>query len=354
MIAAADMTTMRLLLIGDIREGRAPETGEQVKNQLLSSFLRGHHRLKTIDTEHWKRRPWVILHILAAAWLGRYDTVILSASSGSVHTLLRALSFFPGVLARTLYLVVGGYLPAGIREGRFRVGTYTGLKAIIVQGEGLRRELAALGVGSPVYVMPNSKPVKALYGDSSRYATSSTRFLFLARISEPKGVETVFEALEHPLLRERAGMFTVDFYGRVETGYQATFLSALQRHPSCHYQGYWDVTHDAEGAYQQFSEYHAMLFPTHWKGEGFPGVVIDAYVAGLPVIASDWNVNREVVSDGVTGRIIPPKDPAALAAAMSSVIDDRASWTLMSAACHAAARAYDTPVVLARHFSPLL
>lgn len=353
-MASDDTAPKRLLLIGDIRKGRPPETGEQVKNQLLSAFLHGRHHLQTIDTEHWKRRPWVILHILTSAVLGRYDTIILSASSGSVHTLLRVCATFPNVLAKTLYLVVGGYLPTGIREGRFRADTYAGLKAIVVQGEGLRQELAALGIRSPVYVMPNSKPISGLYGDRSRYDTPSTRFLFLARISEPKGTQTVFSALEHPLLRERAGSFTVDFYGRVEAGYQEQFTSELKRHPSCRYQGYWDVTHDPEGAYRKFSEYHAMLFPTHWKGEGFPGVVIDAYVSGLPVIASDWNVNREVVSDGMTGRIIPPKDPAALAAAMSSVIDDRKYWETMSQSCHAAALAYDAPVVLDRHLSPLL
>ena len=30
-----------------------------------------------------------------------------------------------------------------------------------------------------------------------------------------------------------------------------------------------------------------MLFPTYWHGEGFPGIVIDAFVAGLLVVATD-------------------------------------------------------------------
>ena len=47
-----------------------------------------------------------------------------------------------------------------------------------------------------------------------------------------------------------------------------------------------------------------MLFPTFWKGEGFPGVIIDAFVSGLPVIASDWNMNAEVVVDGENGFVI--------------------------------------------------
>jgi glycosyltransferase involved in cell wall biosynthesis len=344
----------RILLVGDIREGRPPETGEQVKNQLLSSFLRQRHRLDTIDTEHWKRRPWVVPRLFWSVFAGGYDTIILSASSGSVHRLLRILSISPRTLARTLYLVVGGYLPTGIREGRFKATTYAGLKAIVLQGEGLRKELAGLGIASPLHVMPNSKPLPRLHGDAGRYAGSVVRFLFLGRIAEPKGTITIFEALEDPLLRDRADSFSVDFYGRLEEGHRERFLAELGRHGNCAYKGYIDVTHEPDRSYAAFAGYHAMLFPTHWMGEGFPGVVIDAYVAGLPVIASDWNMNREVVEDGRTGRIIPPKNPVALAAAMASVLDDPGSWALMSEACHMAVRDYDAEKVLASYLEPLL
>lgn len=344
----------RLLLVGDIRQGRPPETGEQVKNQLLAAFLGRRHRLTTVDTDRWKRRPWVVPRILAAAWWGGYDTLLLSASSGSVHRLLRLLSLSPRTLSRTVYLVVGGYLPTGIREGRFRASTYAGLKGVVVQGEGLRRDLAALGLRSPLHVMPNSKPLRGRYGDDGRYRETVVRFLFLARLSEAKGTLTVFEALDHPLLRDRTGGFTVDFYGRIEEGHRERFLAELARRPHCAYRGYIDVTHDPDGAYGTFAGYHAMLFPTHWMGEGFPGVVIDAYVAGLPVIASDWNMNREVVEDGVTGRLVPPRDPGALAAAMASVMDDRAAWAVMSRRCHVAVGAFDSEAVLSAHLGPLL
>ncbi len=66
-----------------------------------------------------------------------------------------------------------------------------------------------------------------------------------------------------------------------------------------------------------------MLFPTYWKGEGFPGVIIDAFVAGLPVIATDWNMNTEIIEDGVNGFIIEPKSSAALAEKMQYVMQSR-------------------------------
>ena len=65
------------------------------------------------------------------------------------------------------------------------------------------------------------------------------------------------------------------------------------------------------------------MFPTTWKGEGFPGVIIDAYAAGLPVIATDWNLNKEIICEGENGFIIPPNDVQALAKKMIWVMNNR-------------------------------
>ena len=46
-------------------------------------------------------------------------------------------------------------------------------------------------------------------------------------------------------------------------------------------------------------KYFALLFPTHYEGEGFAGTLIDAYSAGVPVIASEWKYNSEVVNGDV-------------------------------------------------------
>lgn len=49
--------------------------------------------------------------------------------------------------------------------------------------------------------------------------------------------------------------------------------------------------------------YDALLFPTYYEGEGFAGTIIDAFAAGLPVIASDWKYNSEIIKQGITGVI---------------------------------------------------
>jgi glycosyltransferase involved in cell wall biosynthesis len=46
------------------------------------------------------------------------------------------------------------------------------------------------------------------------------------------------------------------------------------------------------------------------------GVIIDAYLVGLHLIATDWNMNKEVFADGEAGQIVPIHDANALAFAM--------------------------------------
>ena len=70
------------------------------------------------------------------------------------------------------------------------------------------------------------------------------------------------------------------------------------------------------------AKYDAMLFPTYWHGEGFPGIIIDAFVSGLPVIATDWSLNADIIEDGKTGVILKENTVEALAEAMDAMINN--------------------------------
>lgn len=66
--------------------------------------------------------------------------------------------------------------------------------------------------------------------------------------------------------------------------------------------------------------YDALVLPS--RLEGFPVTIAEAMLAGLPVVATDVGSVREAVIDGRTGWVVPPEDPAALAAAIRRVVDD--------------------------------
>ena len=54
------------------------------------------------------------------------------------------------------------------------------------------------------------------------------------------------------------------------------------------------------------------VFPSLPEGEGMPGVLIEAGLSGLPVVATDVPGVRSVVEDGVTGSVVGIQDMAAL------------------------------------------
>jgi glycosyltransferase involved in cell wall biosynthesis len=49
------------------------------------------------------------------------------------------------------------------------------------------------------------------------------------------------------------------------------------------------------------------------RSEGIPTTVAEAMICGLPVVATDVGAVREAVEDGVTGFVVPPLDPSAIA-----------------------------------------
>jgi glycosyltransferase involved in cell wall biosynthesis len=63
----------------------------------------------------------------------------------------------------------------------------------------------------------------------------------------------------------------------------------------------------------------AYVMSSAW--EGMPNVLLEASATGLPIVATDVGGNREVVLDGITGFLVPPRNPEALAEAVLRMMD---------------------------------
>ncbi|MCH8235599.1 MAG: glycosyltransferase family 4 protein [Chloroflexi bacterium] len=83
-------------------------------------------------------------------------------------------------------------------------------------------------------------------------------------------------------------------------------------------------------------------------GESFGIVLLEAMAAGVPIVASDIEGYRDVVTHGVDGLLARPRDDMALAGALRTLIEDRTLRTQMGAAGRRNAQKYRWPAVASR------
>ncbi len=75
-----------------------------------------------------------------------------------------------------------------------------------------------------------------------------------------------------------------------------------------------------------------LVFPSRPTGEGMPGVLIEAGLSALPVVATDVPGASAIVEDGTTGLLVPVDDERSLADAVASLLADPQRRRAMGAA----------------------
>ena len=82
--------------------------------------------------------------------------------------------------------------------------------------------------------------------------------------------------------------------------------------------------------------------------EGTPLALFEAMAAGKAIVSSAVDGCAEVLEHGRTALLVPPRDPAALASALSSLLADQGQRRALADAARAASRSYDIGACVAR------
>lgn len=334
----------KIIFVGLVRTGQPAICGETMKNQLITEQLRKYnYDVCIMDFFGWRQRPWIIVNLLLKLLFYPRVPLILSSSSQNIFPVIK-LMYFTKSKRVIIFWVVGGDFHTKVAMGVHKIKHVNYITANIVQSDTMALELKKYGVNNAIYV-PNSKPIKYIPQKQSRSSTN-IRFVFLSRILPEKGCNLIIEAINQLNTDGFINEYSVDFYGKIDDAYYQEFTSKLGMLENANYKGFLKLREYAE--YDEFSKYDVMLFPTFWKSEGFAGVFIDAFIAGLPIIVSDWNHNKEFIKDGKTGIVISPQNVSELAIAMRSVIEKKIDITKMSKNCQAEAMNYDIDKVITK------
>jgi glycosyltransferase involved in cell wall biosynthesis len=139
--------------------------------------------------------------------------------------------------------------------------------------------------------------------------------LFVGRLRIRKGVEVLLEALREVRTRHPGARLLIAGDGEHRAALERK-VAELGLGPAAVFLGRCGASR-VRGLLRGAA---ALVVPSTY--EGMPLVVLEAMEAGVPVVASRVSGIPEVVEDGVTGWLVPPEDPGALAAALARVLAD--------------------------------
>lgn len=252
------------------------------------------------------------LRCLGRMFLESRDAAILT-----VHVSPTALPFIgPGAwvvsrLTRTPYVV---RMFGGMHYGELPQ-PWRSIAGMVVRGSDLylaqTRQLivAAQAEGvKRVEWFPTSRPMASDSGPSSGTFASPCRFAFVGHVKWTKGISEMMEAAQR--FRDEV---IVDVYGPFTGDVVAEDFTGKNNIRYCGV-----LPPDQVGAV--LSRYDALLLPTYHDGEGYPGVVVEAFSVGIPVICSRWKSLPEMVDEDC-GILVQPRDANSLYQAMLAFVE---------------------------------
>jgi glycosyltransferase involved in cell wall biosynthesis len=142
-----------------------------------------------------------------------------------------------------------------------------------------------------VYWFPN---VRKNDNQSFEEKIFKKRFVFISHVKRSKGVEIIIKAFK--LL---GNDYRVDIFGPIKDN----VLDVNELSTNTVYQGVLKPNEVLD----TINNYDVLLLPTFHKGEGYPGIIVEAYCKGIPVITSEWNSIPEIVEDGFSGYLVKPR-----------------------------------------------
>src|SRR5690625_3709725 len=298
-----------------------PYGGVTLKNKMLYENLLKHVKIEKVELGLIRKMNIKEIIKLCIALINPSSTLLIGAASTSRKILTGFLyKFNRKALNKSILFVMGGIASRIIAEDPKYSKWVSGYKCVYVQTKGMKRELDEVGMTN-VRILPTCRENPGVLPEVKQQNDKELRCVFFSLISKEKGADIVLEAAD--LLRKKNIDFSIDFYGHIDENYTSEFKANINKNNNVNYCGIFRP--DQESVYEKLQEYDVLLFPTRWKAEGVPAILVESKIASLPVIASDTNYNSEIIAHGKDGLILKQNNSFQLVNEIERVNLDR-SW----------------------------
>ena len=290
----------------------------------------GAHVVHKIDTCGMKNQLLLFFRLLYA--VSQCSCLLILPAQNALKIEAPFLSLLTHIChCKIHYVASGGWLPDYLNKHRWTRRALYSFHGIYVQLESMRQRLMEMNY-KRVYVLPNFR----FFSDSLSLSEKNElfeqpyRFVIFSRVTKEKGIEDAVKTVIRLNTEKGEHYSTLDIYGEINPEQKDWFDALMNSSPNY-------ITYKGCVPYQKsvdvLRNYHIMLFPTYYDGEGFAGSVLDAYAAGLPVVASDWKYNAEVVKDGETGFLFEPRNLDDFFEKICKLTSDPDLWNVIRINC---------------------
>lgn len=317
------MPKYKIGIWGQFGDGGKIADGQAVRTTVITEELKnryGAENILIVNTNNWRKHP-ISFFFNTLKLNALCEKVNIFPADNGFKICVPILNISNALFRKKLYyVVIGGFLPALLKRKPQYLKMLQKYEALFVQTPNLEKDLRELGL-EKVYILSNLKRLNTLTPEQVTLCEEENiKVCTMSRVTEKKGIADAIAAVK--MANEALGgkKIHLDIYGICPPGYQETFDALLAENSD--FVTYGGVV-DFDKTTETLKDYFAMLFPTYYHGEGFPGNVVDAYNAALPMIATDWNYNADVIKDGYNGILVPIKEPKAICDALLSLYNDR-------------------------------
>jgi colanic acid/amylovoran biosynthesis glycosyltransferase len=166
------------------------------------------------------------------------------------------------------------------------------------------------------------------FRERSRGPGEPTRALFVGRLTEKKGISLAIEAIARAAAAGHEVELTVVGEGELES---AARCQAAEWGVAARVR--WEGPQPAERVAAHMARAHLLIAPFYTAAngdqEGVPNVLKEAMASGLPVLSTTHSGVPELVDDGVSGYLVPERDPDALYRRLLDLLDHPERWASM-------------------------
>lgn len=292
------MSKKNILILGYFGYQTNQLDGQTVKTRDIKKLMEkysGKNKLKYFDTQLLQKNKFYYFQLLWLLFWCKH--LIYLPGKNNLSKLSRFLELLIKIKKIDIYhIVVGGWLSEFLLENKWLVSLLQKFKFIGVESVNLTEELSNNFSLKNVKFFPNFRIHD--YIPPSPIADKPLKLVFMARVMREKGVDTLFKLAK--IIDDNNFNVAITFYGPIAKEDDDFFQQGIKTFKSVEYKGVLEP-HEIN---QTLSNYDALILPTRYEGEGFPGSILDAYISGIPVIVSKWKFIPEFVEDGVTGFVV--------------------------------------------------